>query len=90
MDNGLAMVDHHMGKFLSELAIKHHLVTPLWPQANGEVEHYNRTLLKRLCIVHAFREDWREALEIFLFYYQTTPHSVTRVEPPELRFGYPV
>jgi transposase InsO family protein len=37
-DNGPAMVDRRTENFLSDQGIKHHLVTPFWPQANVEVE----------------------------------------------------
>ena len=32
---------------------------PLWPQANGEVERQNRTLLKILKVVHMEGKGWK-------------------------------
>lgn len=40
--------------------------TPYWPQANGEVERQNRTILKRLRIAHELGKDWRMELRAFL------------------------
>ena len=53
-------------------------VTPLWPQANGEVERQNRSLLKRIKIA--------QIIESFLIMHRTTPHSITGVGPAELLF----
>lgn len=37
-------------EYLKNNGINHRKVTPLWPQANGEIERQNRSLLKRLQI----------------------------------------
>ena len=47
-DNGLQFVSQVVKDFLVEHGIEHRTSPPLWPQANGEVERQNRTLLKVL------------------------------------------
>ena len=64
-----------------------HNVTPLWPQANGEVKRYNRTLLKRIKIVQAENKNWRNEIYSFLLMYGSTSHSTTGVRPAELLFN---
>ena len=52
-DNATNLVSEEFEAFLTENGISHSNTTPLWPQANGEVERQNRTLLKILKIAHA-------------------------------------
>ena len=61
-------------------------MTPLWPQANGEVERQNRSLLKRIKIAQIEKKDWKKEIESFLMMYGTTPHHTTGVSPAELMF----
>ena len=44
-DNGRQFVSKELETFLEEHGIEHRTSTPHWPQANGEVERQNRTLL---------------------------------------------
>ena len=39
--------------FLVKNGIEQQMTTPLWPQANGEIERQNRSILKRLRIAQA-------------------------------------
>ncbi|XP_014663034.1 PREDICTED: uncharacterized protein K02A2.6-like [Priapulus caudatus] len=52
-DNGPQVRAETFGEFLSENNIIHRKVTPLWAQANGEVECQNRSILKSMKIAHA-------------------------------------
>lgn len=61
--------------------------TPYWPQANGEIERQNRSILKRLKISHALKRDWKDDLNNFLLAYRTIPHGVTGKTPSDLMFG---
>ena len=67
--------------------IRHHKVTAKWPQANGEVERQNSSLLKRLQIAHAEKKNWQTELNIYLAAYRALPHPTTGVSPAELLFG---
>ena len=59
--------------------------TPLWPQANGEVERQNRSPLKSIRIAQAWGKDWQEPLK-FLVVYRSTPHMTTGMTPAQLFF----
>lgn len=59
-------------------------MVPYWPQANGEVERQNRTLLKRLRIGQCIRGEWKTELRTFLMAYNSTPHSITNKSPNHL------
>lgn len=62
--------------------------TPYWPQANGEVERMNSTILKRLRISQEEKnKHWKWDLRSFLLMYNSTPHSITGVAPSALMFG---
>ena len=86
-DNGAQFTSQEFQDYLKSNAIEHHRTTPYWPQANGEVERQNRTLLKALRIAHLERRDWKKELWRFLLAYRTTPHTVTGVSPAELLCG---
>ena len=85
-DNGPQFISEEFCKFVDEEHIEHRLVTPLWPQANGEVERQNRSLLKRIKIAQIEKRNWKEELGSFLIMYRATPHSTTGVSPAELLF----
>ena len=86
-DNGPQFVSQHFKDFMLENGIVHHRTTPLWPQANGEVERQNRSILKRVRIAYAEGRDWKSELDKFLIMYRNTPHTTTGVCPSQLLFG---
>ena len=86
MDNGPQFISKDFADYLEMQGIKHRKVTQLWPQANGEVERQNRSLLKRLKISQIEKKDWKEELSEYLIMYRTTPHSTTGISPAELLF----
>ena len=47
-DNGPPFNSSEFKRFAEYLGFKHHRITPLWPQANGEVERVMRTLNKAI------------------------------------------
>ncbi len=73
--------------YLAENNIVHHSVTPLWAQANGEVERQNRSMLKCMKIAQAMGKNWRLELVKYLRSYRTTPHNTTGKPPAELLFS---
>ena len=89
-DNGPAFRDESFKSFLNSQGIKLRHTTPLWPQANGEVERQNRSILRRLRIAQAMNQDWKDELLTYLSAYRTTPHSTTGVPPGELFKGRPI
>ena len=73
--------------FLQECGIEHRKSPPLWPQANGEVERQNRTLLKSMKIAAAEGKRWIDELPKFLLAYRSTPQVSTGATPASLMFG---
>lgn len=86
-DNGPQFASEEFKSYLAENGISHSTSTPLWPQANGEVERQNRSLLKILKIAHAEKKDTQAELRKFLMAYRTTPHSSTGITPSKLLFN---
>ena len=87
-DNGPQFTSEHFTKYLEENGIEHRRTTPLWPQANGEIDRHNRSILKRLRIPQAEGRNGKLKSEMdnFLMMYRSTPHSTTGVSPTELLF----
>lgn len=85
-DNGPQFASSEFQEFCLENNIEHRFTTPLWPQANGEIERQNRSLLKRLRIAQGTGEEWKEILLKYLMAYRSTPHSTTGVSPADLMF----
>ena len=86
-DNGPQFISEEFESYLEENDIEHRTSTPLWPQANGEIERQNRSLLKALRIAQAERKNWRHELLKFLIAYRSTPHSTTGASPAKLLYG---
>ena len=61
-------------------------MSPLWPKANGEVEHFMKTFGKVLCTT----ANWKQEMYQFLCYYCATPHCTTGVAPATALFGRPI
>ncbi|MCH2405926.1 MAG: DDE-type integrase/transposase/recombinase [Nitrosopumilus sp.] len=86
-DNGSNFKSSAFCSYLQAHGIKHRIVTPYWPSANGEVERFNRVLKKQNQTAHVEGLDWREKLQEFLLYYRSTPHTVTGEAPATVLFG---
>ena len=86
-DNGPQFRSDVFRQYLVDHGIVHHRVTPLWPQANGEVERPNAPIEKRLKIAAEEGKDWREELVMYLAAYHAAPHATTGVSPAKLLFG---
>ena len=56
-DNGKQFVSDEFEEYLRENDILHRTSTPLWPQANGENERQNRTMMNALKIAQAEKKD---------------------------------
>lgn len=87
-DNGPQFISSEFQQFCSQFGIEHRKTTPYWPQANGEVERMNRTIVKRLKISQETDgSDWQWDLRMFALMQNSTPHSTTGVAPSILMFG---
>ena len=86
-DNAPHFVSEEFENFLATHGIQHRKSQPFWPQANGEVERQNRTLLKLLKVAEAEGKKWKDELDKFLLAYRTTPHGSTGTTPAFFMFG---
>lgn len=87
-DNGPQFISDPFKTFCEEFGINHQKTIPYWPQANGEVERMNSTILKRLRISQEENsKHWKWDLRSFLLMYNSTPHSTTGIAPSALMFG---
>ena len=86
-DNGPQFVAEEFDLYLSEHGIVHRRITPYWPQANSEVERFNRTLEKAIRAANTEGKDWKNELNTFLLNYRATAHCTTGKSPAFLLFG---
>ena len=86
-DNGPQFTSEEFATFLAEYSVEHCRTTPLWPQANGEVERQNRTQLKALRIAQVEGKSWETEMNKFLMAYRSTPQTSTGASPYFLMFG---
>ena len=77
-DNGPQLVSEEFETFLAKNGVEHRTTRPLWPQANGEVQRQNPTLMKSVHIAHIEGKDSRQELQTFLTAYRSTPEMTTR------------
>ena len=85
-DNGPPFSGHEFAQFANYLGFKHRKVTPLWPEANGEVERFMKTFGKVLRTT----ANWKQEMYRFLRNYRATPHYTTGVPPATALFGRPI
>ena len=86
-DNGPQFRFDVFERYVEDCGVEHRKATPLWPQANGEVDRQNRSLLKRMRIAQAERKEWKKELGKYLVAYRSSRHTTTGVSPAELLFG---
>jgi len=86
-DNGPQFVSSEFQQYLKQCGIGWISTTPLWPQANGEVERTNRTILKVLKIAKEEGIGLEKALRDFSIAYKSTPHTGTGATPFSLMFN---
>lgn len=87
-DNGREF-SSKIGQCLCELfKVKRVFITPHRPQANAQVERYNRTLGDSLrCLISKHQHDWPDLLPAILMNFRMTPNASTGLSPYELMFG---
>ena len=86
-DNGTPFASREFEGFLEYLAVDHEKGIPYSPQSDGEVERFNKTLLKIIRIAQLQGKNWKGEVLDFLFHYRNTPHTVTSLSPAELLMG---
>ena len=86
-DNAPNLRSVDINDYCKHYAIEHSKACPYWPQGNVEIERFYRTLGKAIRTSCAEGQDWRTAIEYFLFQYRTTPHSTTKESPAKILMG---
>ncbi|XP_058458875.1 uncharacterized protein K02A2.6-like [Malaya genurostris] len=89
-DNGPPFASEEFSNYCVHKNIRLIRTIPYWPQMNGLVERQNQGILRALRIARSMKEDWRKAVNEYVYSYNTTPHSVTGKSPMELLTGRPV
>jgi len=87
LDNVPQFVSSEFRSYLAECGVKWLSTTPLWPQANGQVERTNRSILKTLRIANSEGRNLEQALLEFVIAYKSTPHMATGTTPYAMMFG---
>ena len=86
-DNGPPFHGADFKKFAKHLGFTHHRVTPLWPQANGEVERFMTNIGKCIRTTHTEGRSWKQTMSTYLRNYRSTPHVTTGKSPASIMFG---
>ena len=83
-DNGPPFQSKDFKHFAQERGFVHRRVTPAWPEANGQVENFMKSVGKVAKIAHASGKDWKREMYVFLSNYRATPHPSTGKSPYNL------
>ena len=87
-DNDRQFADHSLQEWCTELDIQQHFTSVGHPQANGQVENINRTILHGLKTrIESARTGWLDELPTILWAYRTTPRTATQETPFALTYG---
>ena len=87
-DNGKQFDNSAFRDFCLELGIKNHYSSPAHPQANGQVEVTNRTLLKIIKTrLEGAKGIWLDELPSVLWAYRAIARTPTRETPFRLAYG---
>ncbi|XP_071933220.1 uncharacterized protein [Coffea arabica] len=87
-DNGRQFAENPFRIWCENLGIKQHFTFVGHPQANGQAENFNRTLLHGLRTrLHRAGSSWVEELPSVLWSYRTMPRSATQETSFSLTYG---
>ena len=86
-DNGPPFSSHEFREYCEINGIKHHRITPLWPEANGLVENFMKTINKSIRTATTTGQNWRHELYVTLAAHREIPHSVTGVSLSFMMFN---
>ena len=87
-DQGPEFTNELLRRLNGRMGVESRFTTPYNPQANGEVERFNRTLVDALsAYVSQCPGTWDKFLQGVLFAYRTTPHPATGESPFVLMHG---
>lgn len=86
-DHGPQFTACEFDSFLKERSIAHTYSAVYHPQANGQVERFNRVLKEYVQVCARERRPLKEAITDYLGVYRFTPHATTGVKPSVLLHG---
>ena len=87
-DKGKQFGNSAFRDFCSELGIKNHYSSPAHPQANGQVEVTNQSLLKIIKTrLEGAKGIWPDELPSIMWAYRTTSRTPIRETPFRLAYG---
>ncbi len=86
-DQGRNFESHILAELCQAFGVKKSRTTPYHPMGDGLVERMNRSLVNLLRTYVEKEGDWEEHLQLLLFLYRTTSHSITGLSPYEVLFG---
>jgi len=79
-DNGPQFASVYYQGILGFLGIASNYTSPYHPQTNGQVERYNRTLVRHLrCYIAEHQKEWDSHLSLLTTAYNTQVHASTRL-----------
>ncbi|CAH9133280.1 unnamed protein product [Cuscuta epithymum] len=88
-DNGRQFGASGFNEFCESWGIKHSNASVAYPQANGQVENANRTIMDGLKKkLETAGGEWAEELPQILWAYRTTPRKATGETPFALTYGF--
>ena len=83
-------------KFYEVTIIRHNITSAYHPQANGEVERFNRTTQEAFLKCQEIHDEvikadtqWHKKLQSILFTYRTRKHAYTKICPYMIMYGRP-
>jgi hypothetical protein len=89
-DNGAQYVSSEFETYLTSLGIRHLRSALYAPQANAEVERFNRVMKEGLRAGLADGQSFMASVRHTLAAYRTTPQATTGVTPASLMLSFPV
>ena len=87
-DNGTQFASNPFREWCSGLCIRQNFTSVAHPQANGQTEVTNRTIVKGIKTrLDKAKGNWAEELQSVLWAYRTTPRRATKETPYSLVYG---
>jgi len=87
-DNGPQFISDELQQFLSAHGVRHSKTALYNPQANGEVERFNRVLKEGLKAALADGKTFQQGVRQTLASYRSLPQSTTGVSPAKLMYNF--
>ena len=95
-DNGTQFISELYKAYTKGAKTEVRLVTPYYPQANGQIERLHRWIKERLALISYESglnfvdgvDDWSEYLPIIQYTYNSSPNRMTNYSPSEIIFHY--